>query len=178
MKCSAGPLGSTIQRIGSPARGPQGRRGPGWSGASRNGSDVGEVRMSLPIDSKLHCGRDAAEVFASLRDLGRARDHTATHLMTKATLPSSGAARIDHARIAMAPAARPWASGPGRGRRDGNPARTADDPRFQASGMSYQNIVFGLAEVPGTICSTSKCSTILPFSSRRKMSTPAQVWSG
>ena len=37
----------------------------------------------------------------------------------------------------------------------------------------YQNIVLLLAEVSGTICSTSQCSTTLPFSSKRKMSIPA-----
>jgi hypothetical protein len=35
-------------------------------------------------------------------------------------------------------------------------------------------MVFGLAEVSGTTCSTSQCSTILPASSSRKMSMPAQ----
>ena len=36
----------------------------------------------------------------------------------------------------------------------------------------YQNIVLLLAEVSGTICSTSQCSTTLPFSSKRKMLIP------
>jgi hypothetical protein len=38
---------------------------------------------------------------------------------------------------------------------------------------SYQNIVFALLEVAGTGCKTSQCSTILPSTSNRKMSTPA-----
>ena len=38
-----------------------------------------------------------------------------------------------------------------------------------------QNIPFGLAALSGTICSTSQCSTILPSSSSRKMSMPAQT---
>ena len=37
----------------------------------------------------------------------------------------------------------------------------------------YQNIVLALLEAAGTGCSTSQCSTILPLTSNRKISTPA-----
>src|SRR5271155_365978 len=37
----------------------------------------------------------------------------------------------------------------------------------------YQNIVLALLEVAGTGCSMSQCSTILPSTSKRKISTPA-----
>src|SRR5262245_55229985 len=40
--------------------------------------------------------------------------------------------------------------------------------------LQHQNIVLPFAEALGTSCSTSQCSTILPRSSRRKMSIPAQ----
>jgi hypothetical protein len=43
-------------------------------------------------------------------------------------------------------------------------------PPFGISDSSRQNIVLLLAAFPGTSCSTSQCSTILPFSSNRKMS--------
>src|SRR5271169_452232 len=41
----------------------------------------------------------------------------------------------------------------------------------------YQNIVLALLEVAGTGCSMSQCSTILPSTSKRKISTPAVSWS-
>ncbi len=39
-----------------------------------------------------------------------------------------------------------------------------------------QNIVLLFLEALGTGCSTSQCSTILPSTSKRKMSTPAISW--
>jgi len=41
----------------------------------------------------------------------------------------------------------------------------------------FQNIPLSLADVSGMTCRTSKCSTILPAPSRRKMSIPAYSWS-
>lgn len=43
--------------------------------------------------------------------------------------------------------------------------------------LGSQNIVLPLADLSGTTCSTSQCSTILPLSSRRNMSMPAQLLS-
>src|SRR6185295_12659666 len=56
--------------------------------------------------------------------------------------------------------------------RKGQDAETTTD-----RGESHQNIVLPLADLSGTTCNTSQCSTILPPSSRRKMSMPAQSWS-
>ena len=43
-------------------------------------------------------------------------------------------------------------------------------------GIDDQNIVLLFLEALGTGCSTSQCSTILPSTSKRKMSTPAISW--
>src|SRR5256885_1167774 len=46
--------------------------------------------------------------------------------------------------------------------------------RFRSASLPAQNIVLSLAEVSGTTCRTSQCSTILPLSSIRKISMPGQ----
>jgi hypothetical protein len=48
-----------------------------------------------------------------------------------------------------------------------------DSRDFTHAIRRYQNIVLALLEVAGTGCSTSQCSTILPSTSKRKISTPA-----
>jgi len=54
--------------------------------------------------------------------------------------------------------------------------RSPRDARH-ARTSALQNIVFEFAEDAGIRWSTSQCSTILPASSSRKMSIPAQPWS-
>src|SRR5690348_6216418 len=46
--------------------------------------------------------------------------------------------------------------------------------QVSAIASSVQNMVLPLADVGGTLCSTSQCSTIRPCASKRKMSMPAQ----